>query len=195
MLVNSTNGQPTDQTLLEGICHSDNLVLEYIIKEYRHRTMAQVVKQGGTEEEAKDIFQEALVAIYLKTQQPTFHITSSFYTFLYAICQNQWLKKCREKKRHNEVRLDDEVVSMTTEAMETYEQSERYHLYIAKFKELGEECQKVLRLSIVEERSPEEIISMLGFGSIGYLYKRKSNCKHKLFEIIQKDTRFKELST
>ncbi|MBK9018354.1 MAG: hypothetical protein IPM82_32300 [Saprospiraceae bacterium] len=63
-------------------------------------------------------------------------------------------------------------------------------MYIAKFKELGEECQKVLRLSIIEEKSPEEIIATLGFGSVGYLYKRKSNCKEKLFEIIQKDTRF-----
>lgn len=194
MPANSTNGQINDETLLEGIRRSDNAVLELIVQQYRPRIVGQVVKQGGTEEEAKDIFQEALVAIYLKTQQPAFQLTSSFYTFLFAICQNHWLKKCREKKRNNEVRLEDHGVSITTEATETFEQSERYQLYIAKFKELGEECQKVLRLSIIEEKSADEIMGTLGFSSISYLYKRKSNCKDKLYDIIRKDARFKELS-
>jgi RNA polymerase sigma factor (sigma-70 family) len=193
--MSSPNGQLTDPALLCGIRRSDNAVLEFVVQEYRPRIIGQVCKQGGSEEEAKDIFQEALVAIYLKSQQPDFQLTSSFYTFLYAICQNLWLKKCREKKGHNEVRLEEHGVSITTEAMETFEQSERYQLYIAKFKELGEECQKVLRLSIVEEKRPEEIMATLGFSSVGYLYKRKSNCKDKLFDLIQNDIRFKELST
>ncbi|MBK9017901.1 MAG: sigma-70 family RNA polymerase sigma factor [Saprospiraceae bacterium] len=170
-------------------------MLEHVLLEYRPRVVKQVCAQGGSEEEAKDIFQEALVAIYRKTQQSEFQLTSSFYTFLYAICHNHWLKKCREKKRHNEVRLEDHGVSMTAEATETFEQSERYQLYISKFKQLGEECQKVLRLSIIEEKSPDEIIAMLGFGSVGYLYKRKSNCKDKLFDLIHQDASFKKLKS
>ncbi|MBK9018355.1 MAG: hypothetical protein IPM82_32305 [Saprospiraceae bacterium] len=102
-----------DTSLLDSLRSSDNAVLEHLVQEYRPRVVVQIIKQGGSEDDANDIFQEALTAIYLKSQQPDFQLTSSFYTFLYAICQNHWLKKCREKKRHNEVRLEDHGVSMT----------------------------------------------------------------------------------
>lgn len=185
-----------DASLLDAVRRCDNLVLERLFREYRPRVVGQIIKQGGTAEEAKDIFQEAFTAIFLKSQQPDFQLTSSFSTFLHAICQNLWLKKYREKSRQSGVSIENLVVSRTDDdAQQAIEQHERHSFFLQKFAELGEECRKLLQLSIVEEKSADEIIAMLGFGSIGYLYKRKSNCKDKLVQLVRQDRRFKEFRT
>lgn len=53
---------------------------------------------GGTQDEAKDIFQEGVVVLWQKEQQGL-ELTASEKTFLFAICKNLWLKKIRQKKR------------------------------------------------------------------------------------------------
>lgn len=185
-----------DATLLDALRRSDNLVLERLVREYRPRVVGQIVKQGGSEEEAHDIFQEGLTAIFLKSQKTDFQLTSSFSSFLYAICQNLWLKKYREKSRLSGGSIENLVVLKTDDdAQQVIEQHERHSFFLQKFAALGEECRKLLQLSVVEEKSADEIIAMLGFGSIGYLYKRKSNCKDKLIQLARQDHRFNEFRT
>jgi RNA polymerase sigma factor (sigma-70 family) len=190
----SLSSNHSDQQLLAALRRQDAATLENIVRQYRPRVIAQICGQGGTEEEAKDIFQEAMVAIFLKSQDPGFRLTSSFYTFLYAICQNLWLKKIREKKRHNSVRLEDAgVLQAGDDAQQVIEHSERHSFFMKKFNELGEKCRELLRLSIIEERSADEIMQTLGFGSLEYLYKRKSNCKDELTRLVRQDVQFNEL--
>jgi len=188
--------QKTRSSLIDDLRQGQDTALEKIVREYRPRVVSQITRQGGSNEDAKDIFQEAMTALYLKSLQPDFQLTSSFYTFLYAICQNLWLKKIREKKRDAGVSIDQLPVSTADDsAQEAIEKYERHCFFMQKFAELGEECRKVLQLSIVEERDAREIKALLGFGSLRYLYKRKSNCKDKLLDLVRRDVRFNEFKT
>ena len=70
----------------------------------------------------------------------------------------------------------------------------RARLVSEKLEKLGGNCQQILQLSVMEDRSNEEIIRELGFSTDGYFRKRKADCKAKLIELCRADARFAELS-
>jgi RNA polymerase sigma factor (sigma-70 family) len=131
---------------LQGIIQGDNRVIRAIYEEH-HRAIVQLVeKNSGTLDDAKDVFQEGLMLIYQKAKQPDFKLTSSFFTYFYAVCRNIWSNK-RRKKPFGEVTLSNEMTSMIEDdSPEALERNEQYTLYRNKFLELGEDCQKLLSL-------------------------------------------------
>jgi len=181
----------TDRELLEGIRRRDNVVLSAVYQLYRPRIVAFVAKQGGSEQEAKDVLQEALIAVFINVQKQDFQIIYSFDAYLYGICQKQWLKKFRDKSRRSGVSLDAlEGLPIAADASAGSEYAERQLFFMEKFKALPEGCRELLRLSIIEEKTPEETAGQLGFGSLSYFYKRKSQCKDKLEALVRADPHF-----
>lgn len=184
----------TDDELLAGIRRRDNAVLSAVYRLYRPGIMAFVGKQGGTEEEAADVLQQAIIAVFINAQNPDFQWSHSFNAYFYGICQRQWLKKLRDKNRRTGVSLDaPEVLQLSAAEIADSAYAERQLLILEKFKSLPEGCQELLRLAVMEEKPPEAIAAQLGFGSLNYFYKRKSKCKDKLADLVRADPFFEEL--
>ena len=177
---------------LQGIIKGDNRIIRAIYEQH-HRAIIQLVeKNSGTVDDAKDVFQEGLMLIYQKAKQPDFKLTSSFFTYFYAVCRNIWSNK-RRKKSFGEVTLSDEMTSMVKDdSPEVLEHNEQYTLYRNKFLELGEDCQKLLSL-FLQKISMNEIVERMGLSSVGYAKKKKFKCKERLVKLIQNDVKFAEL--
>ena len=73
-----------------------------------------IQKNGGSEDDASDIFQDGMVVLYQKSQDPQFSWTSTLKTFLYAVCKNKWLMHLRKKRNNATLDLDDSVEVTTT---------------------------------------------------------------------------------
>ena len=73
------------------------------------------------------------------------------------------------------------------------ESTERRRLFRDKFKQLGEDCQRVLKM-FLEGISMVKIAEKMGYASEGYAKKRKFKCKQKLTSLIKADVRFQELT-
>ena len=58
-----------------------------------------VTSNSGTEYEAKDIYQEALIVLWQKAVSNNLVLTSKLSTYLYSICQNLWRKELDRKSR------------------------------------------------------------------------------------------------
>jgi len=186
-----TTRKYTDHELLDGIRRRDNTALATVYREYRPRVVAQVCSWGGSADDARDVFQEAIIVVFIKARLQDFQLTCALYTFLHAVSHNLWLKKVREKTRHDGVSLDvPEVLTLGVDPSDALEVAERQQFIAEKFIELGNACRDVLRLSIIEEKTPEEIVEALGLGSLSYYYKRKSICKDKLAELARRDARY-----
>lgn len=181
-----------DQRLIKGIARNDRAVMTEIYERFLGKIIAFVEQNSGSEADARDLFQEALIAIFSKARKGELELSSSFYTYLYAVCRNLWLKKLR-KNKGKEVTLDPELVSSDERASELdLDEQDRMRLYRAKFSLLGEDCRKLLQL-FFEGISMSEIAAKLGFASEGYAKKRKFQCKQKLVTAIQSDPLYKEL--
>ncbi|MCB0641664.1 MAG: sigma-70 family RNA polymerase sigma factor [Phaeodactylibacter sp.] len=188
--------KPSSETVdyLEGIRRGDPQVVEQIYKSYHQAIIQLVTKYKGSVEDAQDVFQEGLVLIFQKARQPDFQLTSSFFTYFYAVCRNIWSNHMR-KKSFGEVSLTDDMKSMVQgEDPEFLEQNEQYTLYRQKFLELNEECRELLGL-FLKKVSLKEIAGKMGISSIGYAKKKKFKCKEKLVQLVKSDPRYQELIT
>ena len=87
----------TDEAIVEGIKARDNRIIRYVYKEYFPTIKFLITTNSGTDTDAEDVFQDAMIIIYRKVVGDGLILTSSFKTFLYSICRNLWLQRLDKK--------------------------------------------------------------------------------------------------
>ena len=177
---------------IESIKQGDTRGINQVYKNFYPGIRHFIVKNNGAESDAKDIFHEALMAVYVKSKDPTFELTSSFYTFFYTICRNLWFKELRKKSRDRGTIYEDVVYKSDDLIDNIITEAERESLFWEKFKYLTEDCRQLLTL-FFEGRSMDEITDIMQLSSANYAKKKKFKCKEKLVNLIREDRRYKEL--
>ncbi|MCT4613686.1 MAG: sigma-70 family RNA polymerase sigma factor [Marinifilaceae bacterium] len=177
--------------ILEGIKKNDNIILLYCYKEFFPSIKAYVCKNSGEEEDAKDLFQEAIIVVYRKLKSDSLNLNCNFKTYLYSICRLLWLKKLRDESRKPKLELIGEDKKLEGIA-EIAEQNERYRLFQKHFLKISPDCQKLLRL-FIDGFDTSSIVKKLGYSSKEYLKKRKFLCKKALIEGIKSDNEFNDI--
>lgn len=181
------------QAYLSGIVKGDAAVLRQLYQQMFPLVGQMVRQQGGSEDDARDVFQEATVVLYHKAQQPGFSIDFQFNTYFTAVCRNIWMNR-RTKKSASDVTIgdDDKLFSDAVNLELDYISMERQQLFDAAFLQLGEDCQKLLRL-FFEKTPMTDIAEQMGFASEGYARRRKFQCKDYLVELVKKQPQYLEL--
>ncbi|HET6557642.1 MAG TPA: sigma-70 family RNA polymerase sigma factor [Prolixibacteraceae bacterium] len=181
--------------LLNGILRNDTIVLQFIFKNFYSNINFFIKKNNGDEDDANDIFQEAIIIIYRKLKANTLVLDCSFDTYLYSICRLLWLKELEKRKVEKENIKDnhefnDEIYDDGLELV--IDLNERYKLYQKHFALLGKDCQKILQLYF--DKVPlKSIADMMGFKSEHYAKKRKFSCKEYLIKSIKQDLEYKNI--
>ncbi len=182
-----------DKTAIQAIQENDTAGIKELYKQYLPRIASFISSNGGSFDDARDIFQDALVLIYQKSKQEDFELTSSFYTLLYGVCRNLWGNQLQKKSR-TEVRLtEDKDVPIDESISGLIEQGEQRKVFWEAFKKLGKDCQKILELFFAKVRMAE-IVDRLSLSSVSNAKKKKFQCKEKLVKLVKADRRFKELN-
>ncbi|MDZ7648764.1 MAG: sigma factor [Cytophagales bacterium] len=73
--------------------------MKLIYKKYYRMMTKLVITNSGTEEEARDVYQDALVVFWQKARSGNLVMTAKMSTYIYSICQNLWRKELDRKKR------------------------------------------------------------------------------------------------
>lgn len=183
----------SDESIIDGLKERDNGIIRYIYKEYYPTIKFLITTNSGTETDAEDVFQDALVVLYRKIAKENLILTSSFKTFLYSICRNLWLQRLDRRVFSNEF-LEMEDLSELQENVhheQPEEEQEKYRLFQQHFLQLSHDCQKVLRL-FMGKTSLREIADIMGFKTEKYAKTRKFMCKEKLKSSIVNDPFFKK---
>ena len=181
----------THDQLVQGIQSSDRSTLTYIYTTWFPMIRDFIGRNAGTEEDARDIFQEGMLVLFDKVQDNEVEWKSTLKTFLFAVCRNKWLMVLRKKKARNTVADLESVSEIESEVAEDIEKSERYRLMRKGFDQLGNECQQVLNL-FFDGHSMKEIAEKLSF-TPAYAKKKKFICQKKLIDLVSADPSFQEL--
>jgi DNA-directed RNA polymerase specialized sigma24 family protein len=106
-----------EKEIFERIQKGDEKALEFLYKKYYRMMTKLVITNSGTEEEGRDIYQEALIVFWQKATSGNLVMTAKISTYIYSICLNLWRKELDRKKRfsHEE---KDAPVSIDTETEE-----------------------------------------------------------------------------
>ena len=183
----------TDDAIVEGLKKRDNGIIRYVYKEYYPTIKFLITTNSGTETDAEDVFQDALVVLYRKIAKENLILTSSFKTFLYSICRNLWLQRLDRRVFSNEFLEMEDLSELHDHFLteEPEEEQEKYRLFQQHFLRLSLDCQKVLRL-FMGKTSLKEIADIMGFKTEKYAKTRKFMCKEKLKYSIINDPLFKK---
>ena len=168
-----------DQEILERIGKGDEKALDYLYQKYYRMMVKMVVDNSGSEDEAKDIYQEALLAFWQKVASRKLVLTSKISTYIYSICKNLWRKELEKKKRHSHEEVDGEVY-------QTYELEEKSQIVMECINELGDTCKKILTYYYYDGLSMLDISKKLEFANTDTVKTKKYKCKKKLDVLIKK---------
>jgi RNA polymerase sigma factor (sigma-70 family) len=179
----------TDDEILSGLRKRDNRVLQYIYKNSFNTVKQLILHNAGSDNDAEDIFQEALIIIFKKLkEEPGFELTSAFNTYIYSIARLLWLKHLRQIKKIeiDPLNRDMEERIEFEEPSPVQDKDLRMAIYQRTLLRIPEDCQKILRLT-AQDVSSKEIAIQLGFRSEGYVRKRRHFCKEYLVNRIKED--------
>lgn len=191
-LAANPTSQLFDSGYIEGIRLGKKEVIDTLYNQHFSKVRNLVLKNSGNLEDARDVFQETLIAIYRNSQKPDFTLSCRFDTYMYAIARNLWFVNLRKR---NMQLADLENLSIPEEIEdldETINSAERYQLYTKTFSGLGEQCKKLL-LMFMQGISMKTIAAELGFASESYAKKRKFKCKEQLIAKITEDKDYKRI--
>lgn len=174
-----------DELIVSALRNEDNsVVLRELYKTHYPMVVNLVCSNSGTEQEAKDVYQECLIAFYERVRQPGFTLTCKIKTYLYAVCRRLWLKRLSEKKRFPDI-APGEVFPQIEEEMAEIEESEKKFMFIGKsLDNLGEPCRSIIEDFYVRDLSMDDIRDKHGYTSAENAKNQKYKCLQRLKKIF-----------
>lgn len=182
----------SEEELIDGIRRRDNRVLSYVYKNFYAAILNLVLTNSGNDEDAKDIFQEAIIVVFRNIRaDKNFKLESGFQTYLYSIARLLWLKVLRRRKTsERKLRENHPYIEFEPPRPFRGEEDLRYSLYQRAYQKIPEDCKAIIKMSN-EGISQKEIAEKLGFRSENYIKKRKHYCKQYLITKIKEDPDFR----
>ncbi|MCG8318694.1 MAG: sigma-70 family RNA polymerase sigma factor [Cytophagales bacterium] len=167
-----------DREILDKIAKGDESALKYLYKKYYRMMTKLVISNNGSEEEAKDIYQDALIVFWQKVIGGQLILTSRISTYLYSVCLNLWRKELDRKNRlsHEE---KDEAQYMDND------KEEREKIIHECINELGDTCKKILTYYYFEKMSMQDIAEKLDFANTDTAKTKKYKCKKRLDQLVK----------
>lgn len=177
-----------DNKYINALRNNDQVLLDELYTLFSGKIKKMVLQNNGSEADAADIFQEALVDLYKKAKTG-FTLTCPMEAFLFMICRNRWLNTITRRKYNNVTFAEDEGYSnlVSEDSFAVAEQiktnQNRKNLIDSKLVELGGSCSELLQLSWSGKKL--ELIATLMNTTYNYIRKKKSDCMGKLIDLIK----------
>lgn len=177
--------EANEQKLLEGLAKNDRKAIETIYKQHFGMVQSLILNNSGYADDARDIFQEAMIVLYQKARSGTFELNSQLKTYLYSVCRRLWLKRLSQMQRISpEVDNLEETIPVEEE-LERHEQRNRDFLVMEQaMNNLGEPCKSLLEAYYIEKKSMVEIAGDFGYTNADNAKNQKYKCLMRLKKIF-----------
>ncbi len=174
-----------DELILREIRNGNERVLFDVYKSNFSMVQRLVLTNNGTEQEAKDVFQDAMIAFYERARQPDFQLTCRIGTYLYAVSRRLWLKRLTEKKM-TPMRIEEvESFFQIEEELEKIDENTRYVKGMEQsLATLGQPCSDIIIDFYYHNLSMEEITVRYGYTNADNAKNQKYKCLQRLRKIF-----------
>lgn len=141
-----------------------------------------VCRMGGSFQDAKDIFQDAVIVLYEKLTDDSLTLQVSAQAYVLGIAKHLWNRRFREDQR--KVSLDfmekDMAIPHDFDDLPSKEQHLSQYLALA-----GEKCMNMLQSFYYLKMSMQDIAQSFGFGSIRSATVQKFKCLEKIRQKVK----------
>ena len=178
----------SDRKLIEGIKKGDDKSVNYLYDSSFDTIKNYILKNTGTEDDAYDIFQDAMMVLFKKVQLNNLGKDTDVKGFLFGVSRNLWQKHLRK----NKISID----SKAEEPIDDFDHTTLLDTPIEQivqraFLRLKPECRKVLEMAS-EGKDYSAIAKKMKYSSVDYARRKKYLCKEALIKIIKAYPEFKD---
>lgn len=132
-----------DQKYIDALKNGDRILMKEIYDIYSKQCRNFVVKNGGSVDEANDIFQESLVSIILRAKSSDIVLEVPFGGFLYVIYKRRWIKWVNKNSKTSSNSIID-VADNTDDMQESNEL--KYSIFKWGFAQLSDDCKNLFKM-------------------------------------------------
>lgn len=166
-----------DCHLIDDLKKRDNTAYEVIYAVYYPAIERYVLRNNGTADDAKDVFQETLLALMDNIGRHDFELTASLKTYIFSIASNIWLKKLRTARKMTGYTEDAAIPDTTLMHFEQQEaDAAKTGLLAQIFSSVTSHCQLLLMKTFLQETRREELIAELGYKNTHTFDNQKYKC-------------------
>jgi DNA-directed RNA polymerase specialized sigma24 family protein len=138
-------------------------------------------KMGASFQDAKDVFQDAIVIYYEKRQSPDFSLRSTPEAYVLGIARNLWWKKFNQ----NRLNLSTEDLCEDFSVPEDYFPDRKELSLLTFLERSGRKCLDLLHRFYFEKASLKNIAANLGYRTEHSAAVQKYKCIGKLRDVIK----------
>jgi RNA polymerase sigma factor (sigma-70 family) len=174
-----------EKALLEGLAANETDAVETIYRENYTMIQAFIVKNNGYPEDARDIFQEAMIVLFEKAKLNSFVLSCQIKTYLYSVCRRLWLKRLQQQGRYfPSVELLKETVPVESEIESHEKQTADFNLLEDALAKIGEPCKSILEAYYIQKKSMPDIAAAFGYTNADNAKTQKYKCLVRLKKIF-----------
>jgi len=184
----------SDKPLFIRFCKGDDEAVRLIYDNCYQGVRRMVRKSSKNEEDVKDIFQAGLLGLLACCRRPSFTLTTPVCGLPYGICRNIWNGRLEKESRLNITPQDFSTYVDLSKALqieeEALQKAERFQLIWKHLQRLPEKKRRVLLLHYEEDKSHEEIASIIPFNNANSAKVQKHKYLKDLIERVKGDPDF-----
>lgn len=174
-----------ERALLEGLAASDKKAVETIYRENYNMVQALIINNNGSSDDAKDIFQEAMIVLYEKVRSGTIELNCQIKTFVYSVARRLWLKRLQQQNRYSAPGDSMETVVAVEEDLEEHEQRDvEFEMMDKAINSLGEPCKSLLEAYYLQKQNMQVIAASFGYTNADNAKNQKYKCLMRLKKIF-----------
>ena len=175
---------PTDREVVLGILNNSEDALNRLYVGYFPMILQFILNNSGDEDDAKDVYQEAIIILYNKIKGGDFELSSKLKTYIYSVCRRIWLKKLsQESKRTNLSDFEDmESVEVDMELHE--EKDKQFEKMQSAIIHLGEPCKTIIQDFYINNLSMQDISEKFGYTNTDNAKTQKYKCLQRLKKLF-----------
>ena len=177
---------PADEkALLEGLANSDKKAIETIYQENFNSVQTLIINNNGSADDAKDVFQDAIIVLYEKLKLGGFELNCQIKTFMYSVARRLWLKRLQQQNRYSAPGDNMEAVVSVEEDLDAHEQrNAEYEMMENAISHLGEPCKSLLEAYYLQKKNMQDIAASFGYTNADNAKNQKYKCLMRLKKIF-----------
>ena len=174
-----------EQVLLEGLAKNERQAIETLYRQHYKMVQSLIINNQGTIDDARDVFQEAMIVLYEKAKSGSFELHCQIKTYVYSVCRRLWLKRLQQMQKFvPNVNGLDQVVPVEEEVEVAEKRNADYHLMEKAMMNLGEPCKSLLEAFYVQKKNMTEIAGNFGYTNADNAKNQKYKCLMRLKKIF-----------
>jgi RNA polymerase sigma factor (sigma-70 family) len=174
-----------EQALLKGLALNDSKAIETIYRNNFPMIQAFILQNNGSYDEARDVFQEAMIALYEKAQSESFVLTCQIKTYVYSVCRRLWLKRLQQLGRFaNHMDSLEETVPVEEDLDLHEKRNAEFAIMDRAMNSLGEPCKSLLEGYYIKKMGMQELAAEFGYTNADNAKNQKYKCLMRLKKLF-----------